>query len=310
METLVRRAMLLPLVAFSVAACSDDGPSGPQVPAGSGGISGQLTASAAAIGAALGLADGDDDFFIGSATLANVTVEITDAAGVAVFSTDTDGAGRFTSDLSPGTYTIVVTLDDGSELSFVLEVAEGEMLFVRGKVDLNPSGKLKINLKIFHDQDGDGEADDNFTIRITGREAGQPSSGTTDAETLGAADKVVVCHAPPGNPDNEHTIVVGPSAEQAQRVTWSMVSPMATWSMATVMAMETVAPRKYSYATYHRGTPTTPGRSTSRSTRWKRISRTATSKASARSTVTAMGVAPKPGTLRTHAGTVYTASSS
>jgi hypothetical protein len=205
METLVRRAMLLPLVAFSVAACSDDGPSGPQVPAGSGGISGQLTASAAAIGAALGLADGDDDFFIGSATLANVTVEITDAAGVAVFSTDTDGAGRFTSDLSPGTYTIVVTLDDGSELSFVLEVAEGEMLFVRGKVDLNPSGKLKINLKIFHDQDGDGEADDNFTIRITG----------TDAETLGAADKVVVCHAPPGNPDNEHTIVVGPSAEQA-----------------------------------------------------------------------------------------------
>jgi hypothetical protein len=215
METLVRRAMLLPLVAFSVAACSDDGPSGPQVPAGSGGISGQLTASAAAIGAALGLADGDDDFFIGSATLANVTVEITDAAGVAVFSTDTDGAGRFTSDLSPGTYTIVVTLDDGSELSFVLEVAEGEMLFVRGKVDLNPSGKLKINLKIFHDQDGDGEADDNFTIRITGREAGQPSSGTTDAETLGAADKVVVCHAPPGNPDNEHTIVVGPSAEQA-----------------------------------------------------------------------------------------------
>jgi hypothetical protein len=192
METLVRRAMLLPLVAFSVAACSDDGPSGPQVPAGSGGISGQLTASAAAIGAALGLADGDDDFFIGSATLANVTVEITDAAGVAVFSTDTDGAGRFTSDLSPGTYTIVVTLDDGSELSFVLEVAEGEMLFVRGKVDLNPSGKLKINLKIFHDQDGDGEADDNFT-----------------------ADKVVVCHAPPGNPDNEHTIVVGPSAEQA-----------------------------------------------------------------------------------------------
>jgi hypothetical protein len=208
METLVRRAMLLPLVAFSVAACSDDGPSGPQVPAGSGGISGQLTASAAAIGAALGLADGDDDFFIGSATLANVTVEITDAAGVAVFSTDTDGAGRFTSDLSPGTYTIVVTLDDGSELSFVLEVAEGEMLFVRGKVDLNPSGKLKINLKIFHDQDGDGEADDNFTIRITGREAGQPSSGTT-------ADKVVVCHAPPGNPDNEHTIVVGPSAEQA-----------------------------------------------------------------------------------------------
>jgi hypothetical protein len=249
----------------------------------------------------MALADGDDDFFVGEATLANVSVEIIDAASTVVFSTDTDGAGRFTSELSPGTYTVVVTLDDGSELSFVLEVAEGEMLFVRGKVDVNPSGKIKINLKIFRDQDGDGEADDNFTIRITGREADQPSSGITDAETLGAADKVVVCHAPPGNPDNEHTIVVGPSAEQAQ----SMVSPM-----ATAMAMETVAPRKYSYATYRRGTPTTSGRSTSQSTRWKRISRTATSKASARSTVTATGVAPKPGTLPTQAGTVYMASSS
>jgi hypothetical protein len=164
----------------------------------------------------MALADGDDDFFVGEATLANVSVEIIDAASTVVFSTDTDGAGRFTSELSPGTYTVVVTLDDGSELSFVLEVAEGEMLFVRGKVDVNPSGKIKINLKIFRDQDGDGEADDNFTIRITGREADQPSSGITDAETLGAADKVVVCHAPPGNPDNEHTIVVGPSAEQAQ----------------------------------------------------------------------------------------------
>ena len=215
METWVHRAMLLPLIAFSIAACSDDGPSGPRFPAGSSGISGQLTASAAALGAALALADGDDDFFVGEATLANVSVEITDAAGTVVFSTDTDDAGRFTSELSPGTYTVVVTLDDGSEFSFVLEVAEGEVLFVRGKIDVNPSGKLKINLKIFRDQDGDGEADDSLTIRITGREAGQPSSGITDAETRGAADKVVVCHAPPGNPDNEHTIVVGPSALQA-----------------------------------------------------------------------------------------------
>jgi hypothetical protein len=204
--------MLLPLLAFSVAACSDDGPSGPRLPAGSGGISGQLTANPAALGAALAVADGDDEFFVGSATLDNVLVEITDGEGDAVFSTDTDGAGRFTSELSPGTYTVVVTLDDGSEFSFVLEVAEGEMLFVRGKVDVNPSGKLKINLKIFRDQDGDGEADDSFTIRITGREAGEPSSGITDAQTLGAGDKVAICHAPPGNPDNEHTIVVAPSA--------------------------------------------------------------------------------------------------
>lgn len=215
METLVRRAMLLPLIAFSVAACSDDGPSGPQVPAGSSGISGQLTASAAALNAGLALADGDDEFFVGEATLANVSVEITDAAGTVVFSTDTDGAGRFTSELSPGTYTVVVMLDDGSEFSFVLEVAEGETLFVRGKVNVNPSGMLTINLKIFRDQDGDGEADDNFTIRITGREAGEPSSGITDAQTLGAADKVVICHAPPGNPDNAHTIVVGPTALDA-----------------------------------------------------------------------------------------------
>ncbi len=215
METWTRRAMFLPLVAFLIAACSDDGPSGPGLPAGSGGISGQLTANPAALGAALALADGDDEFFVGSATLANVLVEIVDDAGTIVFSTDTDGGGRFTSELSPGTYTLVVTLDNGSEFSFVIEVAEGEMLFVRGKVDVNPSGKLKINLKIFRDQDGDGQADDNFKIRITGREAGQPSSGITDAETLGASDKVVVCHAPPGNPDNAHTIVVGPSALQA-----------------------------------------------------------------------------------------------
>lgn len=215
METWVRRAMLLPLVAFLMAACSDDGPSGPRVPTGSGGISGQLTASSAALGAALALADGDDDFFVGQAVLANVTVEITDDTGAVVFSTDTDAAGKFTAELSPGTYTVVVTLDDGSEFSFALEVAEGEMFFVRGKVDETPSGELKINLKIFIDQDGDGQADDNFTIRITNREAGEPSSGITDVQTLGADDKVVVCHIPPGNPDNEHTIVVGPSALQA-----------------------------------------------------------------------------------------------
>jgi hypothetical protein len=204
--------MLLPLLAFSVAACSDDGPSGPRLPAGSGGISGQLTANPAALGAALAVADGDDEFFVGQAALANVLVEITDGEGTPIFSTDTDGGGRFTSELSPGTYTVVVTLDDGSEFSFVLEVAEGEMLFVRGKVDVNPSGKLKINLKIFRDQDGDGEADDSFTIRITGREAGEPSSGITDAQTLGAGDKETICHRPPGNRDNTHTIVVGPSA--------------------------------------------------------------------------------------------------
>jgi hypothetical protein len=45
---------------------------------------------------------------------------------------------------------------------------------------------------------------------LAGLVASQPSAVVADAE-----EKVTICHIPPGNPENAHTIVVGASAVPA-----------------------------------------------------------------------------------------------
>lgn len=209
MDLLQRRALLVPAIAFALAACSDGGPSAntPFAPGGNTGIAGVLTAEP---GSGLSLAD---DGFEGGEAVADAVVEISDDSGV-VFSTATDDSGQFSGELTPGTYTVTIRVGE-EEYSFVVDVEEGEMLFVRAKVQATGSGDFKVNFMIFHDQDGDGEADDNFRIRITGREADDLTSGVVDISTLGSQGKVPVCHAPPGNPDNAHTIVISENALQA-----------------------------------------------------------------------------------------------
>lgn len=216
MRKLTHRLAALALAVFAVS-CSDDGPSGPGIGDGATRISGRITATEAAASAglaarALGLAQGDD--FVGDDALTDVTIEIADDAGNVVASTETDDSGLFTAEVGAGTYTVNLLVDGESVLSFMLDVPEGGTLFAEGKVDLLPNGKLKLDVQIFRDDDGDGEPDDSFRIRIQGRIEGEPASGDVDvvASQDDIEDKATICHIPPGNPDNAHTIVVGAAA--------------------------------------------------------------------------------------------------
>lgn len=203
------RSFLVVLV-LALAACSDSGgPSGPDgaLPDGVSRIAGQFTAgaNAAAGGRALGPAADDP--------LAGVTVTVKDGLGNTIFSTTTDLEGEFQGTVPPGTYTVIVEVDPENQFSFSFDVPAGTSFFVDGKIDTNPSGKFKLDAEIFIDNNGDGEPDSSFRIRITGRLAGLPQSG--DVDVIGAGEKVALCHFPPGNPDNFHTIVVGPDAVES-----------------------------------------------------------------------------------------------
>jgi hypothetical protein len=220
MRNLTHRLAALALAAALAASCSDDGPSGPGFGDGTTRISGRITATEAAASAglatrAIGLAQGDD--FVGDEALTEVTIEIVDDGGNVVASTETDDSGLFTAEVGAGTYTVNLLVDGESVLSFMLDVPEGGTLFAEGKVDLLPNGKLKLDVQIFRDSDGDGEPDDSFRIRIQGRIEGEPTSGNVDVEAAqdDIEDKVTICHIPPGNPENAHTIVVGGSAVAA-----------------------------------------------------------------------------------------------
>lgn len=220
MSKLTQRTAAVLLAALLALSCSEDGPSGPVPGDGGTRISGRITATEAAASAglaarAIGLAQGDD--FVGDEALAGLSIEIVDDAGNVVSTTATDDSGFFTADVGAGTYTVNLLLDGASVLSFTLDVPDGGTLFAEGKVDLLPNGKLKLDLQIFRDNDGDGEPDDSFRIRIQGRVEGEPASGDVDVEASqdDIEDQVTICHVPPGNPDNAHTIVVGAAAVNA-----------------------------------------------------------------------------------------------
>ncbi|MGH7550971.1 MAG: carboxypeptidase-like regulatory domain-containing protein [Gemmatimonadota bacterium] len=216
----LHRATTFILPIMLTAACSDDGPSGPDPGDGATLIAGRLTATEAAVSAglatrSLGLSQTDD--FVGDEALGNVTVEIVDGGGTVVSTTETNDSGEFSAEVEAGTYTVNILVDDESVLSFTLDVPDGGSLFAEGKIDVLPNGKFQLDVQIFRDNDGDGEPDDSFRIRIRGRVEGQPASG--DVDVVGSQDdvedKVTICHVPPGNPDNAHTLVVGAPAVPA-----------------------------------------------------------------------------------------------
>lgn len=218
----LRRILVAIVSLCPLAACSEDGPSGPSgsgVPDGMARVSGQLTATASAAGTAaatrsLALADGEE--FVGPESLAGVTIELTDPDGNVLLTTATAGDGSFSGLVVPGTHTLVLDLGEDEPLTVTFDVPAGGSFFLQGKVDRNPAGKLTLNLEVFEDEDGDGSPDSSFSIRVRGRVAGEPLSG--DVEVDAGGESVVVCHIPPGNPDNAHTIAVGPGAVAAHLI--------------------------------------------------------------------------------------------
>ncbi|HUP00627.1 MAG TPA: carboxypeptidase-like regulatory domain-containing protein [Gemmatimonadota bacterium] len=215
MNPIARRASgpLAFLLALALTACSEsNAPSGPDDGSPSATrITGQLIAGgdlAAAVGISsrgLGLSAND--------ALAGVKITVVDENGNEILSTTTDLEGEFDAAVPAGTYTIFLEVDPETQFTFTIDVPEGTTFFVRGEVDVNPSGKFTLDAEIFVDNDGDGEPDSSFVIQITGRVAGQPQSG--DVNVQGGEDRVAVCHFPPGNPENFHTIFVGPAAVPA-----------------------------------------------------------------------------------------------
>lgn len=172
------------VIGLGVFGCDSAGPSGPSPGdpfSDTATFSGRLTTGEATAGQ-LNMASrrlflaGDDDF-IGSHSLTEVQVIVLDKNGDPVFSTATDEGGEFSGELPGGDYTVVLKLDDETEFTVALTVPEGSGLYVNGKIDTDPSGKLTLNVEIVRDEDGDGSADDTFAIRVKGRLAGQPGSG-------------------------------------------------------------------------------------------------------------------------------------
>lgn len=223
MNALLGRILVSIVSLCLLAACSDDGPSGlpgTGVPDGMARVSGQLTATASAFRspatAARSLVPADGDEFVGPETLAGVTVELTDSDGNILLTTATGDDGSFSGLVAPGTYTLVLDLGEGDPLTVTFDVRAGGSLFLQGKVDRNPSGRLALNLDVFEDEDGDGNPDSSFSIRVRGREAGDPFSG--DVEVDAGGESVVLCHIPPGNPHNAHTIAVGAAAVPAHLI--------------------------------------------------------------------------------------------
>ncbi|MGA9524162.1 MAG: hypothetical protein WBV82_22060 [Myxococcaceae bacterium] len=64
---------------------------------------------------------------------------------------------------------------------------------------------------------GCGAQEEDSTLNLTGTESQPLTSTTEDGGTVYAcpAEKALVCHVPPGNPANAHTICVGKPAVKA-----------------------------------------------------------------------------------------------
>lgn len=179
------------LLCFAAACDSgSNGVAGPESPSnppatGRATLAGQVTASQTAAtrlsAAGRSLAAADDPF-IGARTVSGATILVLDDAGNTLLSTDTGADGTFQGSIPAGAATLVVELDSGDRFELPFSVPDGAGLFVRAKVDQNPSGKLTVNAEIVRDDNGDGVADGTFEIRVFGRVAGRPASGRVEID--------------------------------------------------------------------------------------------------------------------------------
>lgn len=161
-------ALAAALLTIGFAACSGD--SGPAENGGAGRLAGLLSVTGSSAAAALAGTPGDQP-------LAGVTVRLVSASGAVLFETGTDPSGEFELEAPAGSYRLEV-LAGGASFILQLELQPGRTLFVQGVVDATGPAPV-IDAELFLDDDGDGVSDTGFTIRIVGREAGDPGSGET-----------------------------------------------------------------------------------------------------------------------------------
>ena len=181
-------------------ACSDGGPTGSGDPADAR-FSGLMTFASDG---------GGGDAFHAGAALAYARVDLL-RDGHAVRSVRTGTTGAFSSTLPPGAYTVQIAVGDGPPLAFAMAVAAGEALFAEGRVSETPGGAFALNVQVFRDGDADTQPDDEFRLQVLDRVQGDEESGVEDvvANVEDAEAAVTLCHVPPGNPDNAHTVDVG-----------------------------------------------------------------------------------------------------
>lgn len=190
-------------------ACSGGGPSEP-IAGDEARLSGLFTTS--------GVAEaGEGGAFHGAQALAGAPLALLAPDGSTVLSLTTGPAGGFSAAVSPGTYVVSLGMSVGPPLQFELSLPSGGALFAAGRVDQTPAGEFTLNVQVFHDGDADASPDDPYQLQILDLAAGDPGSGTQDVVSTSeeAAESVMLCHVPPGNPDAAHTVTVGAPAVPA-----------------------------------------------------------------------------------------------
>lgn len=209
MTALARSAakLFLALQIPFVFACADGGPGGPGDSQSDARFAGLLTTSEGSAGAA----------FRGGTGLGNVRIELVAYGGGSVATAHTGGGGAFSTSLASGEYTVRIAMSDGPPLEFALQLPPGGALFAEARVDETPAGLFSLNVQVFNDGNSDTEPDDSFRLQILDRVQGDETSGVEDVVTTEeeAEEVVTLCHVPPGNPDNAHTVDVGAPAVPA-----------------------------------------------------------------------------------------------
>ena len=190
-----------------VFACADGGPGGPGDNSSDARFAGVLTTAEGAAGEA----------FRGGTALGNVRIDLVADEGGSAATLYTGAGGAFSTSVPSGAYTVQIAMAGGSPLEFSLSLPPGSTLFAEARVDQTPAGLFSLNVQVFHDTNADTEPDDSFRLQILDRVQGDETSGVEDVVTSEeeAEEVVTLCHAPPGNPDNAHTVDVGAPAVPA-----------------------------------------------------------------------------------------------
>jgi hypothetical protein len=111
---------------------------------------------------------------------------------------------------------------------------------------------------------GGGNGNGNGGDNGNGNSADENENDNGDGNGNGGVDHVVICHVPPGNPDNEHTIIVGEPAVEAHVDNHDdSMGPCETTTSSTTSTSSTTIPPTTSTSTTTTSTTTTTSSTTS-----------------------------------------------
>jgi hypothetical protein len=135
---------------------------------------------------------------------------------------DPDEEPTFQADTANGCSVTVYFLGEDEEGNNIFQVNtyDSAGVLLDDGLELNVSTDWGINDDGEDDGDDDGEDDDDGDDDggdddDGDDDGGDDDDGDDDGEDDGGEAKVTICHIPPGNPDNPHTITVGESAVDA-----------------------------------------------------------------------------------------------